>query len=162
MFSLDMTHTFLYICKISLSRTFTMKRLAILLPLLLLAVATEGQIRSNVPKYNPDSVRAELDKRPYFSLFKDNYFIGGTTLGGETNRAELRREVSIKYQPTAHQEQTAFRYLSLYHLHAEGLLECVSKVAPDVRPQFQPGYRSHPPGHLPRPLHRTDYPPART
>lgn len=39
------------------------------------------QIRNDVPRYNPDSVREELDKRPYFSLYKDNYFIGGTTIG---------------------------------------------------------------------------------
>ena len=52
-----------------------MKRFAILLPLLLLAVVANAQIRNNVPKYNPDSVREELDKRPYFSLFKDNYFV---------------------------------------------------------------------------------------
>ena len=28
--------------------------------------------------YNADSVREILDNMPYFSLFKDNYFIGGT------------------------------------------------------------------------------------
>ena len=31
--------------------------------------------------YNADSVRAELDKMPYFTLFKDNYFIGGIPIG---------------------------------------------------------------------------------
>ena len=30
-----------------------------------------------------DSIRAELDNRPYFSLYKDTYFVGGTVLGGE-------------------------------------------------------------------------------
>lgn len=32
-------------------------------------------------QYNADSVRRELDKRPYFSLNKDNYLIAGTTVG---------------------------------------------------------------------------------
>ena len=32
-------------------------------------------------RFNADSVRRELDKRPYFSLNKDNYLIVGTTLG---------------------------------------------------------------------------------
>ena len=30
--------------------------------------------------YNADSIRGILDKMPYFTLFKDNYFVGGTTL----------------------------------------------------------------------------------
>ena len=30
-----------------------------------------------------DSIREELDKRPYFSLYKDTYFVGGTVLGGK-------------------------------------------------------------------------------
>ena len=30
-----------------------------------------------------DSIRSELDNRPYFSLYKDTYFVGGTVLGGK-------------------------------------------------------------------------------
>ena len=37
--------------------------------------------------YNADSVRAVLDKMPYFTLFKDNYFVGGTTIGHKPTAA---------------------------------------------------------------------------
>ena len=37
--------------------------------------------------YNADSIRGILDKMPYFTLFKDNYFVGGTTLGHKPTRA---------------------------------------------------------------------------
>ena len=64
-----------------------MKRLFILLLIVLLCIPGFTQIRNDVPRYNPDSVRKELDKRPYFSLYKDNYFIGGTTIGSKpTNK----------------------------------------------------------------------------
>ena len=64
-----------------------MKRLFILLLIVLLCIPGFTQIRNDVPRYNPDSVREELDKRPYFSLYKDNYFIGGTTIGSKpTNK----------------------------------------------------------------------------
>lgn len=47
-----------------------MKRLFILLLIVLLCIPGFTQIRNDVPRYNPDSVRKELDKRPYFSLYK--------------------------------------------------------------------------------------------
>ena len=79
-----------------------MKHLATLLPLLLLAIAANAQIRSNVPQYNPDSVREELDKRPYFSLFKDNYFIGGTTIGRKptSHNSDVKFQLSISQRLT--------------------------------------------------------------
>ena len=40
--------------------------------------------------YNADSIRAILDKSPYFTLFKDNYFIGGIPIGNKPT-AKLRR-----------------------------------------------------------------------
>ena len=55
--------------------------------------------------YNADSIRGILDKMPYFTLFKDNYFVGGTTLG---------------HKPTA--------ALSVYPVHSEGFLECLSGI----------------------------------
>ena len=37
--------------------------------------------------YNADSIRGILDKMPYFTLFKDNYFVGGTTRGHKPTAA---------------------------------------------------------------------------
>lgn len=52
--------------------------------------------------YNADSVRAELDKRPYFSLFRDNYFIGGVPVGKEptTANSDVKFQISISQRIT--------------------------------------------------------------
>lgn len=51
---------------------------------------------------NPDSVRAELDKMPYFTLFKDNYFIGGTTIGHKptAENSDVKFQLSIAQRLT--------------------------------------------------------------
>ena len=57
------------------------------------------------PAYNADSVRAVLDKSPYFTLFKDNYFIGGTTLGSKPDKADsdVKFQISISQRITKSQ-----------------------------------------------------------
>ena len=52
--------------------------------------------------YNADSVRAVWDKMPYFTLFKDNYFIGGTTLGGKPTsvNSDVKFQLSIAQRLT--------------------------------------------------------------
>ena len=67
--------------------------------------------------YNADSIRGILDKMPYFTLFKDNYFVGGTTLGHKPTAANS----DVKFQ-------IAVRYLSVYPVHSEGFLECLSGI----------------------------------
>ena len=66
-----------------------MKRIVMLLLLSVMACTLPAQEKKGetigerivANAYNADSIRAILDKMPYFTLFKDNYFIGGTTLG---------------------------------------------------------------------------------
>ncbi len=55
--------------------------------------------------YNADSVRAVLDKRPYFTLFRDNYFIGGTTIGHKPNsrNSDVKFQISIAQRLTKSQ-----------------------------------------------------------
>ena len=52
--------------------------------------------------YNPDSVRAILDKQPYFSLFKDNYFVGGVPIGEKINsrNSDVKFQISISQRLT--------------------------------------------------------------
>ncbi len=52
--------------------------------------------------YNADSVRAELDKRPYFTLFRDNYFAGGIPIGKEpaTSNSDVKFQISISQRIT--------------------------------------------------------------
>ena len=56
-------------------------------------------------RYNADSVRAELDKRPYFTLFKDNYFVGGIPLGKKPTGANS----DVKFQLSISQRLTKSR-----------------------------------------------------
>lgn len=53
-------------------------------------------------RYNADSVRAEIENSPYFSLFKDNYFIGGVPLNNMPNRhnTDVKFQVSIQHRLT--------------------------------------------------------------
>ena len=45
-----------------------------------------------------DSIRAELDSRPYFSLYKDTYFVGGTVLGGKPTEYNSDVKFQISFQ----------------------------------------------------------------
>ena len=45
-----------------------------------------------------DSIREELDSRPYFSLYKDTYFVGGTVLGGKPTEFNSDVKFQISFQ----------------------------------------------------------------
>ena len=49
-----------------------------------------------------DSIRAELDNRPYFSLYKDTYFVGGTVLGGTPDgyNSDVKFQISFQQRLT--------------------------------------------------------------
>jgi len=49
-----------------------------------------------------DSIRAELDNRPYFSLYKDIYFVGGTVLGGKPDgyNSDVKFQISFQQRLT--------------------------------------------------------------
>ena len=65
---------------------------------------SEAQVlpMANEEIYNPDSVRAILDKQPYFSLFKDNYFVGGVPIGEKINsrNSDVKFQISISQRLT--------------------------------------------------------------
>ena len=52
--------------------------------------------------YIADSIREELDKRPYFSLYKDTYFVAGTVLGGEPSvwNSDVKFQISFQQRLT--------------------------------------------------------------
>ena len=51
---------------------------------------------------NADSMRRDFDKRPYFGLYKDNYFIFGTTIGQRPTRenSNVKIQISISQRLT--------------------------------------------------------------
>jgi phospholipase A1 len=54
------------------------------------------------PDYNADSVRRELESGNYFTLFKDNYFTGGTPLGQKikASNSNVKFQLSISQRLT--------------------------------------------------------------
>jgi phospholipase A1 len=54
------------------------------------------------PSYNADSVRRELERAPYFSLFKDNYLIGGIPIGDKIKASNS----NVKFQLSISQKLT--------------------------------------------------------
>ena len=63
-----------------------------------------GQIVSNekTDAQVADSIREELDNRPYFSLYKDTYFVGGTVLGGKPDgyNSDVKFQISFQQRLT--------------------------------------------------------------
>ena len=61
-------------------------------------VPLRGQIVTGNETTIADSIRAELDRRPYFSLYKDTYFVGGTVLGGTPTQYNSDVKFQISFQ----------------------------------------------------------------
>lgn len=81
-----------------------MKKAILSILFLLVFVTARSQVLPGKTSevYNADSVRALLDKAPYFSLFKDNYFVGGIPLGNKPTA----RNSDVKFQLSISQRLT--------------------------------------------------------
>ncbi|MEG0252496.1 MAG: phospholipase A, partial [Muribaculaceae bacterium] len=81
-----------------------MLRKIILIQILLFsALSVFSQIVADVNnKYDVDSVRDAFDNGPYFTLYKDNYFLAGTTLGHTPSRknSDVKFQISISQRLT--------------------------------------------------------------
>lgn len=84
-----------------------MKRFIIFVCMCFFVSLSWGQIleEKNVDvkvRYNADSVRAVLDKMPYFTLFRDNYFSGGIPLGTKPtgHNSDVKFQLSISQRLT--------------------------------------------------------------
>lgn len=81
-----------------------MKRIISLFMFALLSVSVSAQVLEKNPGevYNADSVRAVLDKMPYFNLFKDNYFVGGIPIGNKptSTNSDVKFQLSIAQRLT--------------------------------------------------------------
>ncbi len=97
-----------------------MNRLLSLVAIMLAAwfIPAKGQIvtteKSSVEI--ADSIRAELDSRPYFSLYKDVYFVGGTVLGGKPDGYNSDVKFQISFQQRLTKSVLPFHtYLYLFY-----------------------------------------------
>ena len=81
-----------------------MKHVFIILSSIMSFLCSYGQITTlpQQQKYNVDSIRREIDNGPYFSLYKDNYFIAGTTIGSKPTRtnSDVKFQISISQRLT--------------------------------------------------------------
>ena len=99
-----------------------MKKTIISFLFLLVCGMAHSQVLAKGPEesYNADSIRAILDKSPYFTLFKDNYFIGGILANKPTARKpDVKFQLSIAQRLT---KSKLLRYLSFLAVHAKGFL----------------------------------------
>ena len=83
-----------------------------------LCVPVYGQIVSaeRSSKQIADSIREEMDSRPYFSLFKDTYFVGGTVLGGKPTEYNSDVKFQISFQQRLTKSVLPFHtYLYLFY-----------------------------------------------
>ena len=77
-----------------------------ILPLLLVFVSALQGRAQIVPfkdqKFSKDSILRGFDKGPYFTLYKDNYFIAGTTIGGKPTKtnSDVKFQISISQRLT--------------------------------------------------------------
>lgn len=69
-----------------------------------MSIPAQGQIVTDnrTEKQIADSIRSELDRRPYFSLYKDTYFVGGTVLGGTptSKNSDVKFQISFQQRLT--------------------------------------------------------------
>ncbi len=80
------------------------KKIIFIIILTFSQLAAVAQIVNNkaVGSFNADSIRAEFDNGPYFTLFRDNYFILGTTIGSKPTRtnSDVKFQISIAQRLT--------------------------------------------------------------
>ena len=73
-------------------------------------------VTSSTDAYIADSIRHELDSRPYFSLYKDTYFVAGTVLGGEPSTWNSDVKFQISFQQRLTKSKLPFHtYLYLFY-----------------------------------------------
>ena len=92
-----------YLCN-DLYNEMVKKRLLGICIFVMVAFVSSAQIVTphNQNRINADSVRRELDNGPYFTLYKDNYFVAGTTIGQRPTRtnSDVKFQISIAQRLT--------------------------------------------------------------
>ena len=86
-----------------MTRTKTLLSMLIAIVAMAIAVPAHGQIVAvNQERINADSLRRDFDNRPYFGLYKDNYFIFGTSVGPKPTKenSNVKFQISISQRLT--------------------------------------------------------------
>ena len=118
--------------------------LSLLLMVLLasMTLPAAGQIVDlQVPndRWTADSIRADLDKRPYFSLYKDTYFVAGTVLGGAPTIHNSDVKFQISFQQRLTKSVLPFHsYLYLFYTQ-KAMWNVLERSLPFHDLNFNPG-----------------------
>ena len=116
-------------------------RFALLLAVLVgVNVPVSGQIVSvRSETAIADSIREELDRRPYFSLYKDTYFVGGTVLGGKPTEFNSDVKFQISFQQRLTKSSLPWNsYLYLFYTQ-KALWNVFERSLPFHDLNFNPG-----------------------
>ncbi len=91
------------------------------------------------PNYNADSVRKEIESVNYFTLFKDNYFIGGTVLGHKmkASNSNIKFQISISQRLT--KSILPFDTYLFIHFSQKTIWNVLEKSLPMYDINFNPG-----------------------
>ena len=86
-----------------------------------------------------DSIREELDRRPYFSLYKDTYFVGGTVLVGKPTEFNSDVKFQISFQQRLTKSSLPWNsYLYLFYTQ-KALWNVFERSLPFHDLNFNPG-----------------------
>jgi phospholipase A1 len=115
------------------------------MPLDSIRTVISERIAASRPAYNADSVRAEIESAPSFSLYKDNYFTGGITLGSKITAANS----NVKFQLSVSQKLTRSRLPFDTYLFIQFTQKTIWNMLEESMPMhdmnFNPGFGI---GHL--------------
>ena len=91
------------------------------------------------PDYNADSVRYEIERGNYFSLFKDNYFVGGIPLGQkiQSDNTNVKFQLSISHRLT--KSILPFDTYLFLHFSQKTIWNVMEKSLPMRDMNFNPG-----------------------
>lgn len=111
-----------------------------LLVTVLACVAAEAQMLTvDNERYDTDSLRAEFDRGPYFSLYKDNYFIFGTSIGPKPTKENSNVKFQISIQQKLTKSVLPFgTYLYLFYTQ-KVFWNVLEKSLPMTDLNFNPG-----------------------
>ncbi len=97
------------------------------------------RIEQVLPDYNADSVRRALEKGPYFTLFKDNYFIGGIPIEEKITAANSNAKFRLSIKQKLTRSNLPFDTYLFIHFTQTTIWNIVEESMPVRDLNFNPG-----------------------
>lgn len=94
------------------------------------------KLELDIRRVDADSIRAEIDKQPYFSLFRDSYFIGGIPIG----KTPTLQNSDVKFQISIQQRITKSKLPFDTYLYVQYTQKCLWNVLEKSMPMREMNY----------------------